>query len=203
MPVTHFLTHFPHFKAEKRGFCEEKMQFFKLQAVLSGGASARSTHFRFSAAFLGHFFMFPTCWAKRLAGLFVCLPFPLLLGWGCQALKQGAQLPGGDGILPLERISVPIPQMASDASRPESRFRIQPPPEPPARKHSAQCLSLIPHMGRRSVKPIPYPSVNAPFFSEGGLNPCLWGYRQGGMASPDTRNSSTSWNRTNGHGPAS
>ena len=106
MPVTHFLAHFPHFKAEKRGFCEEKMQFFKLQAVLSGGASARSTHFRFSAAFLGHFFMFPTCWAKRLAGLFVCLPFPLLLGWGCQALKQGAQLPGGGGVLSLEGVAV-------------------------------------------------------------------------------------------------
>ena len=82
------------------------MQFFKLQAVLSGGASARSTHFRFSVAFLGHFFMFPTCWAKRLAGLFVCLPFPLLLGWGCQALKQGAQLPGGGGVLSLEGVAV-------------------------------------------------------------------------------------------------
>ena len=42
----------------------------------------------------------------RLAGLFVCLPFPLLLGWGCQALKQGAQLPGGGGVLPLEGVAV-------------------------------------------------------------------------------------------------
>ena len=50
--------------------------------------------------------MFPTCWAKRLAGLFVCLPFPLLLGWGCQALKQGAQLPGGGGVLSLEGVAV-------------------------------------------------------------------------------------------------
>lgn len=38
---------------------------------------------------------------------------------------------------------------------------------------------------------------------ERGLNPCPWEYRQGDMASPDTRNSSTSWNRTNGHGHAS
>lgn len=107
MSVTHFLTHFPYFEAEKRGFCEEKMQFFKLQAVLSGGASARSTHFRFSGGCSRpSFSIFTTCWAVRLAGLFVCFPFSLLLGWSCQALKQGAQLPGGGGVLSLEGVAV-------------------------------------------------------------------------------------------------
>lgn len=106
MSVTHFLTHFPYFEAEKRGFCEEKMQFFKLQAVLSGGASARSTHFRFSAAFRGRFFYVFDLLGGALDRSFLCLPFPLLLGRGCQALKQGAQLPGGGGVLPLQGVAV-------------------------------------------------------------------------------------------------
>lgn len=62
--------------------------------------------FGFLRPFWAAFFIFPACQVLLLTGLFVCLPFPLLLGWGCQALKQGAQLPGGDGILPLQGVAV-------------------------------------------------------------------------------------------------
>ena len=106
MPVTHFLTHFPHFKAEKRGFCEEKMQFFKLQAVLSGGASARSTHFRFSAAFRGRFFYVSGLSGVALGGSFCMLPLPPAPGLGLPGSQTGHQLPGGGGVLPLEGVAV-------------------------------------------------------------------------------------------------
>lgn len=106
MPVTHFLTHFPYFKAEKRGFAKKKCSFSNCKRF-SREARPRVLHtFGFLRRFGAAFFIFPTCWAKRLAGLFVCLPFPLLLGWGCQALKQGAQLPGGGGVLSLEGVAV-------------------------------------------------------------------------------------------------
>ena len=106
MPVTHFLTHFPYFKAEKRGFAKKKCSFSNCKRF-SREARPRVLHtFGFLRPFWATFLCFRPAGQSAWRVFLYASPSPCSWGWGCQALKQGAQLPGGGGILPLESVAV-------------------------------------------------------------------------------------------------